>query len=83
MQAPIEVEAPATEPAYITQARAVLDQGFFCDLNEDADTPIDAQTANVMVLAWEACSDEQKSRLLAAPHVGVERFATFAWKVTK
>lgn len=76
-------EAPAIEPAYITQARAVLDQGFFCDLNENAQTPIDAQTANVMVMAWEACSADQKSRLLAAPHVDVWRFATFAWKVTK
>lgn len=71
-----------TEPAYITQARAVLDQGFFCDLNEDAYTPIDAQTANAMVTVWEALSPRQQATVIEA-NLPVTKFAAFAWKVTK
>jgi hypothetical protein len=60
-----------------------MKHGFFSDLNEASDTPIDHVTANLMITVWDKMSDDQRERLLEATHVDTTRYVEFCWKVTK
>ena len=75
--------AALTEPAYITQAKAVLNDGFFCDLNEEAPTPIDATTAGLMVQVWGLLSADKQAKLVVATHVDLLRYVDFCWKAVR